>query len=170
MYSIIGKVVISLKKFGEKLVEIREQKNISQKRLAEMLGITPTRLNYWEKDKREPNITMIKQIASALNVPVSELLGIDEKQLAESVQTLEATITYCKKLGYAVAEQPAKWHWEDEHEPDPSKRVQIVDEWKITLSKEGHTATFTQAEFDELQDRAKDVIEGKFFKKVLEQQ
>lgn len=162
--------MIYLKSFGERLVEAREKQNLTQKALAEMLGITPTRLNYWEKDKREPNITMIKQIASALNVPVSELLGIDEKRLAESVQILEATITYCKKLGYAIAEQPTKWHWEDENETDPSKQVQIVDEVEYTLFKDGHTATFTQAEFEELQAKAKEAIEGRFYKKVLEQQ
>ena len=37
---------------GKRLVKIRKEKGLTQKRLAELLDITPTRLNYWEKDKR----------------------------------------------------------------------------------------------------------------------
>ena len=48
--------------------------------------------------------------------------------------------------------------------------MQIADEILTVLSKDGHTATFTDAEFEELQAGAKEAIEGKFFKKVLEQQ
>ena len=47
--------------FGKRLVSARNKLNLSQKDLAEKLGITPTRLNYYEKDKREPDISMIKK-------------------------------------------------------------------------------------------------------------
>lgn len=46
--------------FGKRLVYARNEKGYSQKQLAELMGITPTRLNYWEKDKREPDIPMLK--------------------------------------------------------------------------------------------------------------
>jgi len=61
--------------FGERLVASRERRNLSQKELAEKLGITPTRLNYWEKDKREPAIEMIKAIAKVLDVDTNYLIG-----------------------------------------------------------------------------------------------
>lgn len=61
--------------FGQRLVASRESRNLSQKELAEKLGITPTRLNYWEKDKREPAIEMIKAIAQALDVDTNYLIG-----------------------------------------------------------------------------------------------
>ena len=38
---------------GEKIVYYRDKKGWTQKALAERMGITPTRLNYWEKDKTE---------------------------------------------------------------------------------------------------------------------
>ena len=72
-------------------------------------------------------------------------------------------------MGFIISERPIKWHWENENDP-PEDRVQTVDEWEITLSKDGHTATFTDAEFEELQAGAKEAIEGRFYKKVLEQQ
>ena len=61
--------------FGQRLVASREKQNLSQKELAERLGITPTRLNYWEKDKREPAIEMIKLIAQILDIDTNYLIG-----------------------------------------------------------------------------------------------
>ena len=49
---------------------------LTQKQLAENLGISPTRLNYYEKDKREPDVLMIKKIARELEVDPNFLLGI----------------------------------------------------------------------------------------------
>ena len=61
--------------FGQRLVTSREKHNLSQKEFAERLGITPTRLNYWEKDKREPAIEMIKLIAQNLDIDPNYLIG-----------------------------------------------------------------------------------------------
>lgn len=63
--------------FSERLVEIRKKQNVTQKHLAEILEIGTTRLNYWEKGKREPDIDMIKKISKFLNVDANYLLGID---------------------------------------------------------------------------------------------
>lgn len=64
--------------FGEKLVELREKKGYTQKKLAELLEITPTRLNYWEKNKREPDFFMFKKIATVLDVNPNVLLGLSD--------------------------------------------------------------------------------------------
>lgn len=61
--------------FGQRLIASRENHKLSQRELAEKLGITPTRLNYWEKDKREPAIEMIKAIAQVLDVDTNYLIG-----------------------------------------------------------------------------------------------
>lgn len=66
--------------FGEKLVLFRTKKGLSQKSLAELLDITPTRLNYWEKDKREPDISMVRQLAAALDVSANVLIGLEESE------------------------------------------------------------------------------------------
>lgn len=175
VYYVFGKVVIALKTFGEKIIEAREKQNLTQKALAEMLDITPTRLNYWEKDKREPNIAMIKQIAAVLNISISELLELGEFDNQYPNAGIEyarenAIRNYLTSIGYTMDEQVTSWHWEYENELNPSEKVQIVDEVEYTLTKEGHIAKFTQAEFEELQVGAQKAIEGRFYKKVLEQQ
>ena len=67
--------------FGENLIIAREKKGLSQRKLAELLEITPTRLNYWEKNKREPDLYMFKKIVNVLDVDPNELLGL--KHIAE---------------------------------------------------------------------------------------
>ena len=64
--------------FGERIVAIRKEKGLTQKLLAEQLGISPTRLNYWEKDKRFPPIPMLNRIAEILSVDGDYLLGRNE--------------------------------------------------------------------------------------------
>ena len=64
--------------FGSRLVKLREKKGLNQKQLAEILNITPTRLNYWEKDKREPDFFMFSKIVQVLNADANELLGLNQ--------------------------------------------------------------------------------------------
>lgn len=60
--------------FGKRLIQAREKLGLTQKKLAELLDITPTRLNYWEKDKREPDFFMFTKIINTLNSDANELL------------------------------------------------------------------------------------------------
>jgi transcriptional regulator with XRE-family HTH domain len=64
--------------FGSRLVKLREKKGLNQRQLAEILNITPTRLNYWEKDKREPDFFMFSKIVQVLNADANELLGLNQ--------------------------------------------------------------------------------------------
>ena len=62
--------------FGKRLITAREKKGFTQKKLAELLNITPTRLNYWEKDKREPDFFMFAKILDVLDADANEMLGL----------------------------------------------------------------------------------------------
>lgn len=61
--------------FGERLRLCMVESGYKQKELAEIIGITPTRLNYWIKDKREPDIPWIRKLAKTLNVTTDYLIG-----------------------------------------------------------------------------------------------
>lgn len=76
---------------GERIVEIRKERGITQKRLAEMLNITPTRLNYWEKDKRFPPIPMLNKLSEVLDVDGDYLIGRQsERKISASQSNTEA--------------------------------------------------------------------------------
>lgn len=61
--------------FGERLYACMQQAGYSQKQLAEKIDVTPTRLNYWIKDKRQPDIPWIRALSAALNVSTDYLIG-----------------------------------------------------------------------------------------------
>lgn len=61
--------------FGQRLKESMNNAGYNQKQLAEKIGITPVRLNYWIKDKRQPDIPWIRKLAAALDVSADYLIG-----------------------------------------------------------------------------------------------
>jgi len=63
--------------YGEKIVEIRKEKGISQKELAKRLGVSPVMVAHWEKGRRKPKADTLKKIADALEVPLSRLYALD---------------------------------------------------------------------------------------------
>ena len=62
---------------GERILQARRAAGLKQKDLAAQLGLTPTALNYYEKNKREPGIEVLKALSSALGVSVDYLMGIE---------------------------------------------------------------------------------------------
>lgn len=73
--------------FGEKIVEIRKEKGISQKELAKRLGVSPVMVAHWEKGRRNPKLDTLAKIADALEVNLSRLY--DGVYLASDVSFFE---------------------------------------------------------------------------------
>lgn len=65
--------------FNENLKEARLKSGISQKDLAENIGVAKSTYSLYESGKRELNVDTIKKIASSLNVSADTLLGIDNE-------------------------------------------------------------------------------------------
>lgn len=66
-------------KFNENLKIARERKGLSQKDIAESIGVARSTYSLYESGNREPNVQTIKKIADILNVSADELLGIDDE-------------------------------------------------------------------------------------------
>jgi transcriptional regulator with XRE-family HTH domain len=60
---------------GDRILEMRKELNISQKKLADKVGITEASLSRYENSLREPKAEIIGRIASALGVSVDYILG-----------------------------------------------------------------------------------------------
>ena len=61
--------------FGEKLTKARENAHLSRKELADQLNVGQNTVWRWEAGEREPSLTTIKMIASALGVTTDFLMG-----------------------------------------------------------------------------------------------
>lgn len=63
---------------GNRIKEIRKSKGITQKELAEKLGITPQAVSQFEKSKSDKfNFSTLKNIAEALECSIQDLVDID---------------------------------------------------------------------------------------------
>lgn len=61
---------------GLRIRKYRESRNISQKKLAEMLNISNSRISNWEQGINRPDADKLADLCVALNVSPSELLGV----------------------------------------------------------------------------------------------
>lgn len=61
---------------GARIRKYREDRGISQKELAGMLGISNNRVSNWEQGINRPDADILADICKALNVSPSELLDV----------------------------------------------------------------------------------------------
>lgn len=62
---------------GERIQEARKQAGLTQKELAQKLGLATGTIQQYELDKRQPRIEQLKEISSVLNVTLGYLLGYE---------------------------------------------------------------------------------------------
>lgn len=72
-------VSYTVKSFGEKLVQLRNEKGITQAESAELIGITRNTLSMYERNERCPNIDIAVNTANVYNVSLDYLFGIGYK-------------------------------------------------------------------------------------------
>lgn len=65
-------------KFGERLKNIRADRDLSQDMLAEILGTSKQVISRYETGQRTPKITVVSEYAEKLGVPLDYLLGDDD--------------------------------------------------------------------------------------------
>ena len=59
--------------------ELRESRNMSQKELGELVGVSRQSINYIEMGKTSPKITVALKIAKIFNTPVEEIFELEEE-------------------------------------------------------------------------------------------
>lgn len=67
--------------FNEKLKKIRTEKGLSQKKLADMIGVSQTAVYSWEKGNMLPKFEQMQRIAAALDVTLDELDSESSKRI-----------------------------------------------------------------------------------------
>jgi transcriptional regulator with XRE-family HTH domain len=61
-------------RFGGKLRQVRERKDLSQEKLAELAGLHRTYVSSVERGKRNISIVNVAKLAAALGVTMAELM------------------------------------------------------------------------------------------------
>ena len=65
--------------FNENLRAARERKNMTQKDVADNIGVAKSTYSLYESGNREPNVQTIKKLADLLNVSSDDLLGLNQE-------------------------------------------------------------------------------------------
>ncbi len=88
--------------FGDRLVLARDALGLSQKQLADRLGVKLKTLRHWEEDRAEPRANKLVMLAGMLNVSIVWLMSGDGNlpEFADSVTetTLMDAITELRRL------------------------------------------------------------------------
>lgn len=64
---------------GEIISFLRKERGMTQKDLAEKMGVTDKAVSKWERDLSCPDVTTIPRLAEALNTTVERLLDVEPK-------------------------------------------------------------------------------------------
>ena len=64
-----------MKIFAERLLELCQERNVSQAELAKEIGVSYAIVCYWETDRSEPTAINIVKLADYFNVTADYLLG-----------------------------------------------------------------------------------------------
>lgn len=81
---------------GARIKELRKARELSQKELAELIGIEPQHMNRLEVGKSYPSLDRLERIAKVLNVPLRDFFDFMHLQGAE--QRLFAIVEMVKGL------------------------------------------------------------------------
>lgn len=63
---------------GERIKAARNKAGLKQSDLAEKLGVAVITIGQYERDKRQPRLEQLQAIAAALDVPMPELMGLEQ--------------------------------------------------------------------------------------------
>ena len=67
-----------MKKFAERLKELRTEKNLTQMQLSKETGLSAGAIGFWETEKRIPNALAIIVLAKYFGVTTDYLLGVTD--------------------------------------------------------------------------------------------
>ncbi len=81
-------------KVGIFIAEERKKKGLTQKQLADLLGVTDKAVSRWETGKGYPDIEILKAISETLEVSINELLSGERLAEERIIESAEEHIVY----------------------------------------------------------------------------
>ena len=85
--------------FGERLRDLRHEKHMTQKQLADKLNLSKGTISAYEQGKKYPSIEVLIKLCNILQVSADYLLGLsDDMQLMRSNLTDEQMSTFRKLI------------------------------------------------------------------------
>lgn len=94
-------------KTGRFICILRKQKDLTQRALAEAVGVTDKAVSRWERGRGLPDVSLLTPLAEALGTSVTELLAgeplTEEERAAQSDSALLEALRYTGSMGRRTA-------------------------------------------------------------------
>lgn len=81
--------------FGDRLKELRKNKNISQEEIGKLCGVAKNTVSSWENNINQPSIETLTKLAEYFNVSIDYLLGFNQDDLDKIAKLKSA----CQEAG-----------------------------------------------------------------------
>lgn len=75
---------------GQLITELRKEKGLTQKQLADALNVTDKAVSKWERGLSFPDISMLEPISEVLDISIMEILAGEKKPAYETITREEA--------------------------------------------------------------------------------
>jgi len=69
--------MINTSKLAQRIADARHEKGLTQKDLAAMVGVSAQAVSKWERGVSCPDISILDELASAVDLTVTDLLGVE---------------------------------------------------------------------------------------------
>ncbi|WP_346675916.1 helix-turn-helix transcriptional regulator [Enorma phocaeensis] len=77
---------------AETIKSLRERRGLTQRALADAVGVTDKAVSKWESGRGLPDISLVEPLSSALGISVAELLTGDVRQNANRSANLNLNL------------------------------------------------------------------------------
>ena len=129
----------------ETIKRLREERGLTQRQLADALGVTDKAVSKWESGRGLPDITLVEPLARELGVSVAELLAGDVRANANRAGNMLRSVFYvcpiCGNVVHAMGEGSFSCCGSallplEAEEPDEGHAFtigRVEDDWYVTL-------------------------------------
>lgn len=76
-------------KVGKLIAKLRKKQNLTQAQLGEKLGVTDKTVSKWERGTRTPDISILNDLSSVLNITTTELLNGEQIHKISTIKQLK---------------------------------------------------------------------------------
>ena len=88
---------------GNKILDLRKKKNITQEQLEEMVGVSRQTISKWELSETAPDLVQAKKISKIFNISLDDLTNNDIKDIlitkaSDTEKLVKVTIIFMKVL------------------------------------------------------------------------
>ena len=106
-----GNYEIDNEKFGAFLVRLRKEKGMTQKELAEKLYVSDKAVSKWERSVSYPDITLLRELAAALEVSVTELLAGERDEAPPVPPEVQDVVVDTVAYAETARRKNGGWRW-----------------------------------------------------------